>query len=256
MSGIKTENYFLALSERFKAYSARFLRMEEVSAGPIQLKTDHTFRVVDEITKLYARHSHPGVSLDLAASTALLHDIGRFQQYASFGTYDERISINHAALSVVVIDQLDLLACFQEREQELLREAVLHHNAQSVPARLSGAGAFLLRLLRDADKLDIWRVVLDLDTGDSEDDRCSAEVVELVKQFRSVPYSLVGTAMETRLFRISWVFDISFAETIRAVLERGYLERMASRLPDTREFADLSLGIRQMLLCRLEACSP
>ena len=47
--------------------------------------------------------------LILAQTMALLHDIGRFEQYAKYRTFVDKDSVNHAELSVKVIDSNNIL---------------------------------------------------------------------------------------------------------------------------------------------------
>ena len=39
----------------------------------------------------------------IAEAVALLHDVGRFEQYKRYGTFNDRKSVNHAALGVEIM---------------------------------------------------------------------------------------------------------------------------------------------------------
>lgn len=148
----------------FEKYLKTFSQ-EHLLSPPFRMKVDHTFRVVSEIKSIFLageKFFDSKFTLDLAMVAALLHDLGRFQQYVSFGTFDDRNTLNHAALSVVIIDQIDLLFCCEKQERDFLRQAILYHNAEFVPESLFGPLLLFVYMLRDADKLDILNVVLNV----------------------------------------------------------------------------------------------
>jgi hypothetical protein len=49
----------------------------------------------------------------------------------------------------------------------------------------------------------------------------------------------MSTLNDFKLLQISWVFDLNFRPTYRAVYERQYVERIAATLPQTREISEV-----------------
>ncbi len=109
----------------------------------------------------------------LSETIALFHDLGRFPQYARFKTFNDRVSVNHGMLGAQVLENEKVLLHLDEKEQELIIKAVKFHNAFSIPQNEKEEIVFFLKLIRDADKLDIWRVFLDYYESPSEE-RASA----------------------------------------------------------------------------------
>lgn len=239
----------------FEKYLKTFSQ-EHLLSPPFRMKVDHTFRVVSEIKSIFLageKFFDSKFTLDLAMVAALLHDLGRFQQYVSFGTFDDRNTLNHAALSVVIIDQIDLLFCCEKQERDFLRQAILYHNAEFVPESLFGPLLLFVYMLRDADKLDILNVVLSVSIEKKTVDY-SEEIFSLVSTFQKVPYLLVKTKIDMLLFRLSWVFDIAFSKTMQEVLERKYIDRIALMLPDDQKFAGLCRSVKDYLFKKLMYC--
>ncbi len=50
-----------------------------------------------------------------------------------------------------------------------------------------------------------------------------------------------------KLLICSWIYDLNFPATRRAVLERGYLDAILSLLPDIPEFTALGERLKQDL---------
>jgi putative nucleotidyltransferase with HDIG domain len=49
------------------------------------------------------------LQLELAETIALFHDIGRFEQFKTYGTFDDRASENHATIGLKVLKATDIL---------------------------------------------------------------------------------------------------------------------------------------------------
>ena len=98
--------------------------------------------------------------LMLAETMALFHDLGRFRQYETYKTFLDHQSENHAHLSLRELDAHAILDPLTPEERAIVRTAIAFHNAAEIPRREDEHVLFFIRLLRDADKLDIWRVVI------------------------------------------------------------------------------------------------
>ena len=125
--------------------------------------------------------------------------------------------------------------------------ALQYHNAFAVPAELDAESDLHVRLVRDADKLDIWRVFLEF-YGLPEDKRasavslgfpdiagCSAEVLGALGRGELVNLASVKSLNDFKLLQLSWVYDLNFEASIRMVVERDYIPALAAALPATDE---------------------
>jgi len=110
-----------ALRKWFSRFARSFYSSNEEDRKNISLKIRHTYKVCRNITEI-AGEERPGQTiLLLAEAIALLHDVGRFPQYAQYKTFNDRISVNHAELGARIITREGLLKEFPPDEQELLR---------------------------------------------------------------------------------------------------------------------------------------
>ncbi len=149
----------------FKTWFAEYIRTFE-SGDPeyqrnIELKEAHTRRVCLEILDIGNNLCLNGEDLHLAEVMALFHDIGRFEQYARYGTFYDLRSEDHAVLGVKVLRKTGVLEVLDQSTADLILRCVAYHNRAFLPEYESERCLFFARLLRDADKLDILRVVTD-----------------------------------------------------------------------------------------------
>ena len=102
--------------------------------------------------------------VELATVAGLCHDVGRFPQYRRYRTFRDGISANHGRLGVEALTRYGGLDWLPPADRHLVRLAVAVHNRKLLPpavaARQDAAGT-LVRIVRDADKLDIVRVIVD-----------------------------------------------------------------------------------------------
>ena len=81
-------------------------------------------------------------------------------------------------LAIDVIREENILAGIDPSEQLLIEEAVRFHNLLEPPARIQSPTRRYISLIRDADKLDIWRVFVEL-LAQPPEERASAATLGL-----------------------------------------------------------------------------
>ncbi len=211
------------------------------------LKEHHTHRVAEAARTIAADQGLTGNDLLLAESIGLLHDVGRFPQYREFRTFRDSDSVNHAGRSVRVMVEERLLRHLPREEQRLIIRSVALHNVYRIPAFLDERESLFLRLIRDADKLDIWRVFLEYYALPEEErasavglgfpDRpgCSPRILDAITREEMINLAEVKSLNDFKLLQLSWIFDLNFGATRRLFRERGYLERFAAALPPHEE---------------------
>lgn len=232
------------LQQWFNRYVATFEDLDPEGLRNIRLKQDHTRQVVSCMEALAAGEGLDETDTLLATAVALLHDVGRFPQYRRWRTFRDSESDNHARLSIEVIRSEALLDHLSAEERLLIEEAVRFHNLLELPDQISSPTDRFIRLIRDADKLDIWRVFLEYYQL-PEEERASAvglgfpdlpEITQVcldaLASGRIVKLDQARVLNDFKLLQISWVYDLNFATTRRLLLEREYLTKLAATLPE------------------------
>ena len=241
--------------EWFNSYVAGYYRPDGNGPGAIRLKEYHTARTCEEITLISRRLKLPEADLLLAETIALFHDLGRFPQWRRYGTFIDRDSEDHARLGLTELARFRVLDRIPAEESALVEEAIRHHNAKELPGHLAPRPLFFTRLLRDADKLDIWRLVIEerRRRGDGSAPRPhSRKLLMEIHEGRIPDFDLVHAPVDMQLLRLAWVYDLNFAATCREVLERGYLEALFDELPATEDMHELRELLTSFLQRRLE----
>jgi predicted metal-dependent HD superfamily phosphohydrolase len=227
-----------SIRQAFAGYVALYHNGDKEYDSHIQLKHEHTRRVCEEIRSLGESLGMNTEELDFVEVLGWLHDIGRFEQYDRYATFADAESENHARISLRVIQKLGLLKDLDQEKKEIIRQAILNHNLPRLPGINSPEVDFYSRLLRDADKLDIWRVSLEynifhrIKTGSFPDTyKVPGDLLKCFEEERIIFLDQVDSFYDSILFRMSWIYDLSFPHTFRRVKERGILQGLAAKLP-------------------------
>lgn len=239
----------------FKTWFANYVEAyhtdDPVHDRPIRLKQEHTKRVCEEIVILGKALDLPPQEMLLAETMALFHDVGRFEQYAIYGTFKDAVSEDHAALGLRELDKHQVLAVCSDEERALVVKAIVSHNVRILSPDKDERSLFFARLLRDADKLDIWRVFIEyyarqddepnstIVLGLPNNQDCSPAILDALREHRMADLKDMTTLNDFKLLQISWVFDLNFGPTYRAVHDRQYVQRIASTLPQTSEISEI-----------------
>lgn len=224
-------------------YVHQFCTGNERSDSAICLKVRHTKNVAVEILDI-SNSLKLGVSdCYLAEVTALLHDIGRFEQYMKYQTYSDQKSEDHAALGIAILKKTGVLNSLDSQDRELIEAVVTHHNKAALPESSDSQLLLFLKLLRDADKIDILQVVTDhyqgintntvIDIGLPDDPEISSQIICNVINGKIAHVEDMQTRNDFKLLQIGWVFDLNFPRSFEIIKQRKYIQKISTLLPQS-----------------------
>ena len=217
------------IRRRYAGYIDRYRDDSGTLPAMMELKRVHTEKVVEAARAIATGEGFSPPELERALVAALLHDAGRFEQLRRFGTFNDAKSVDHAVFSHDIVREAGWT-----RDADVLA-AILYHNRRDLPEGMDPVREKLCHLVRDADKLDIFRVLEDqlarnpdlsqdafwgLQPGEP-----SEAVVSAILNRRPVDYGLVRTLADFILIQVGWLRnDLHFATARRLAAERGHLE--------------------------------
>ncbi|OAT86097.1 HD domain-containing protein [Desulfotomaculum copahuensis] len=245
-----------ALKEWFIRYVRVFYSDDPAVQDGIHLKEAHTGRVCEEMRLLGNSLHLEAADLNLAEAVALLHDVGRFKQYATYRTFNDRRSENHALLGIRELAGTGALSGLPAEEENLITKAVEYHNRRELPHPLPERQSLFARLIRDADKLDILYLFTEsLARENQKPNRAlnsalpntpgySPVLIHNLLQGRLCRYDDMKNYNDRKLLMLSWVYDINFPWTLAEINRRGYLEKILDGLPATGEIRQAGERLR------------
>jgi putative nucleotidyltransferase with HDIG domain len=241
-------------NDTLEGYRAWFAGFVQEHAEPdarhqqnILLKEDHTRQVCDNALRIAAELGLDTAETALAGAVALFHDVGRFPQYRRFRTFQDSLSANHAVLGAKVLIERQVLRDLPGRERSLIVRAVTLHNVFTLPPLADDGVRLHARIVRDADKLDIWRVFTEYFTlppagrpsaaglGLPDAPELSPGVLNSLGRRQMVRLTSLRTLNDFKLLQLAWIYDMNFAPSLRMVRERGVIDRLSEAMPRTPE---------------------
>jgi hypothetical protein len=237
----------LSFKQWFSGYCGSFNLSDDEDSRNLMLKEKHTARVCENMLNI-VRQDMPSADAGIAEAVALFHDVGRFPQYAEYRTFNDSISVNHGELGARVLAGSGVLGNLPAREQEIIATSVKFHNAFRIPDKVSPDTLIFLKLVRDADKLDIWRIFFEYFSESGREDRPSAiglgfpdtdeyskEVLARIFNEQLVALGMLKTLNDFKLTILSWAYDLNFRSSFVQAAEDNYIDRVAATLPQTDE---------------------
>ena len=245
----------------FAAYAAKKTAQEKGDASPMDLKLQHTMNVLENARRIVEGEKFDPATARLCLLAALYHDVGRFKQYLRYHTFRDRESCNHGQMGVRILKAQGCLNGECPETRRLVMAAVGMHNRFALPAHTPPLVARITNVVRDADKLDILRIMDEHLSGpppynptvvlqQPDDPTIASEaVLAAVFEHRVAAYAALRCVNDFRLLLGTWFFDLHFATCRSQFLQDGHARNLLRRMPSTVPQA----AARDHLLALLDA---
>jgi hypothetical protein len=256
------EEQWLLVREWFRDYGSGFAEAGNALHPLLQGKSQHSRRVAANAAEIARDQGGSPGDVLFAQTAGLLHDVGRFPQFRDYGTFSDPRSVDHGERGYAVLCADPAFASLDMPFRDDLLTSVRYHNKRVLPETLSPAERRITDLVRDADKLDIFKVILDaLDNGDFEkneavflhvapDGAPNPVILDCIRQGRTASYADIRNRTDFGLQLLSWAFDLAFEATCRRLVERGWFDAIIGRLPDSPEVREVAGLARRHLIQR------
>jgi putative nucleotidyltransferase with HDIG domain len=247
------------LKNWFASYVQTFKLVDAISLRNIVLKEKHTDLVCKGILDIGGKLGLSDNDLRLAEVIALFHDIGRFEQYARYHTFVDHKSVDHAELGGEILQEFGVLNKLDESTRYLILRTIAYHNRAALPQEETEICLFFTKLLRDADKLDIWRIVIDhyqqngderngaTELGLPDTPGISDDVYKDLMEGRIVESAHLKNLNDFKLLQLGWIYDINFTPAFRYIQEKGFLTQIRDVLPDIKEVEEVYSAVNSYL---------
>jgi putative nucleotidyltransferase with HDIG domain len=245
----------------FSDYTACFSSSDAFIQDNIKMKIEHTFEVCKNIILIATSEKIKEDDCRLAEAIALFHDLGRFEQFMRYRTFKDSDSENHAFLGAEILKKTGILSHLSQKERNLIVKVVECHNLMEIPGYIENSKElhFYLKLIRDADKLDILRIISEnykegpksknpaFELYLSDTAGFSEPIIKDILNNKMAKMGDVKNLNDIKLLRLSWIFDINFPSTFMILKEKKYLDTIISSMPEAEEVHLIEKHIKNCL---------
>lgn len=220
-------------------------------------KYEHTFRVVDYAKIICENENFNDDEKYYALVACLLHDIARFEEWTKYQSWSK---IDHGNLGYEILNTNDyILKYVDEKNKNVILDSVKYHNKMEIPDLLEPLTKKILRVVRDADKLDILNTQYnpyneksltlnyDFDTKHDIDD----EIMQNFINEKMLPFNQVKNVTEDIIYYLSYIYDINYRSSFKVIYNLNVLdiklELLKKVLKDEEKYKIIELKIKDYL---------
>ena len=190
----------------------------------------------------------------IATVNALFHDLGK-ATLISKNIEAMNVQRDHATVSTKIIQQSEFYQGLSAEVQLIILKSVENHNKLKLPKLDSEQQTLFARLLRDADKLDIYdssyrffkekygiqpNVTADL-TNSTE---VSEKILKSIMAGKTAAVEDMKSMNDYKLLLISMAFDLNFKYTFRIMSEKQYILKIYETLPKRDQIIDVYRSVK------------
>ena len=203
--------------------------------GKIKINIAHIERVSQIAKKLAEELGLDEEDVKLAELIGLLHDIGRFEQIRVYNTFLDKDSIDHGEYAIKVLYEDRLIKKFLDTDKydNIIMKSILIHNKSKIEEGLLEKENLHSRIIRDADKMDIFYVLTTGDKkelyGELEDEKITNNIYEQFLKDKLINYNDLKTNVDLLVAQFTYVYDFNFKQSLAFIKKNQYIEKLYNR---------------------------
>ena len=242
--------------ENAKKVFLEYVKDYDITNGRIKLKMEHILHVAEN-SKMIAQYLKlDEEKIKLAELIGIFHDIGRFEQARVYDTFSDKDSgVDHAAYSLKVLYDDGLISKFINTNEydEIIKVSVYNHNKAKIAENVEGEALLFSKIIRDADKLDIYRVINEdamIDIFWYKDFNGQEIHEEIFKHFienKFINYKEIQNNADQILAFYNYIYDFNFPYCLKIIKDNKYLENFYNRVVEKFNSESVAKKTKQVL---------
>ena len=208
--------------ELFEEYTSKY---DKTSPG-ISLKYNHSFRVVKKALRIAKSIKLSEEDIELVRVCALLHDIARFEQYANYESFDDSKSFDHGDKGAEILIENGIT-------NEIVLNTVKYHNKLEIPKNLDSRNKKFLKIIRDADKVDIMEHQGIICA--TKNYTIPKEIIDYFIEQKSIdrnikakpPGNIIGI-----LRMMAFIYDLNYKESFKMIKEKDLINKKCDSIKE------------------------
>ena len=222
--------------QEFKEYTSKY----DKTHPKVRYKIEHTYRVAKNCQKIAKELGLNEQEQQLAEIIGLLHDIGRFEQIRIYNSTYDAETVDHADLGVKILFEDGEIKRFVEDStyHEIIYKAIKNHNKYKIEDGMNEKEILFSKIIRDADKLDIYKVITDekiedavaKKTPDIRKEILSDNVYESFIKGELVSYKNMKSNIDHIVIWLAYIYDFNFGGAFKIIQENDYINKIIAKV--------------------------
>lgn len=225
----------------FTLYTDTFDEIKKQVGDMCELKKIHTREVADNSIRIAGDMGLSDYDTDIAWIIGELHDFARFGQAAVTNSLDDSDEYQHAQQGVRLLFDCGLIEdiihdydkmC--DEDKIVIKKAIYYHSDYQLPDDLTERERMFCKIIREADQLDIFRVIAETDwgvtygcsPGELLKTDISAPIEEAFYNRRMAEYSKRVTPADFHMAHVAICFGLESESARKRAVQQGYIMKM------------------------------
>ncbi len=231
----------------------KYIKTFDLTNKDIKSKYFHTLEVEKIMQELASRLCLKEEQIKLARVIGLLHDIGRFEQIKQYNNLIDRKTVDHADYGVELLFKKGLITQFKVSDNyySVIEKAIKYHNKLDIPNDLNSFEDMFVKMIRDADKIDIYRVrgneienkFIDIPNPEIVNDFMNELTIDLKKKTNKT---------DSVICVMAFIYDINYRESLIILNKTEYYSKFLSTIEVSEELTDLFVKLKTKVLEYIE----
>lgn len=229
--------------EEFNKYTDNF----DKKTMEISLKYNHSIAVMNLMGELAFRLNLDKEKIELARVIGLLHDIGRFEQFKEFNSFNDK-NVDHAEKGADYLfkdghirDYID-----NDKYDDIIECAIRNHNKFIISEDLTDDALLFTKMIRDMDKVDIYKQDAINYEFKFDAKEITEEVLMDIKNEKNVEISKRKTKTDATLIVLSFIFDFNFNESYDILVTTDNFDLFLSTIEVSEDSENLFRKVKEI----------
>ena len=223
--------------ENAKQEFAENAKQVDLSNPKIKRKYEHSFRVMEAAGKIARSLNLSDEEIEISRLIGLLHDIGKFEYKKENSELKDYFTLEHGELGVKVLQKDNYIREYisEDKYDNIIFKAIKNHDLYKIEEGLSEKELLFAKIIRDADKLDIFFEGAEMfwNTKKEQEEVAEAHITkEVLDQFYNcicIDRKNVVTPVDSLISFITFIFDINFTYNYKIIKQEKYIDRILDK---------------------------
>lgn len=218
----------------------KYLEKYDKNSGEVNLKKVHTYEVVKLSEYIAKELNLDDEDIEIAKLIGLLHDIGRFEQITTTGSWMDSEKMNHAEYGVKILFENGMIRKFikTDKYDNIIYKAIINHNKLDIEKGLNEKELLHTKIIRDADKLDNFRVkemeelknIFPFNPETIDYEEISEKVYNDFMNRKCIVKKDRKTQIDFWISYIAFIFDLNFNISLKYIYDNNYIDKVINRI--------------------------
>lgn len=222
--------------EKAKKEFLKFTENYDLRNKDILRKQKHSLRVMEISKQISNELKLNEEEIQISALIGLLHDIARFEQRKLYETFHDTKSFDHGDYGEKILEK-DIRKYIETNQYDkIIKTAIRNHNKFKIEDGLSEKENLFSKIIRDADKLDIFYEAVEMfwkgKEKQIEETVILDKVIEQFKKRLTIKREDIEQGKNTInnvISIIAFIYDMNFKPSFEILKKENYINRILDR---------------------------